>query len=266
MIHGMTGRVGGALVALLLMTGVAGAQTVGTFRWQTQPFCNVLTLTVIQQGAGFQLVGMDDLCGSSPAPVTGTAVLTASGVTFGVVIAHASGQATHLSATIRLDTLSGSWNDDDANGGTFQFTTATSGGSTRPLPAAAPIRLDATVTLGLQGSASPIGVSTMSGVVAQRSVAWRAPRNCTLTGTATVSGAVTAGQFILTHVLLDANGNQIIGTRSDLLYTTATASNVTRAFPSRAVLAGQLVVLGEINFAGLAFSTTSIAYVALTCS
>lgn len=266
MIQWMNRRLGGALVALLCMTGAAAAQTVGTFKWQTLPFCNVLTLTVIQQGAGFQLVGADDLCGGGPAPVTGTAVLTAGGVNFGVVVALPSGGAAHLSAGVRLDTLSGTWSDDAGSGGGFQFTTATSGGAARPLPAAAPIRLDATVTLGAQGSAPPVGVSTMTGGITQRSVAWRAPRNCTLTGTATVSGAVTAGQFILTHVLLDADGTQIIGTRSDLLYTTTTASNTARAFPPRTVLAGQLVSLGEINFAGLAFATTPIAYVALTCS
>ncbi len=37
--------------AVLLAAG-ANAQTLGTFRWQLQPFCNVVTVTVIQHGAG----------------------------------------------------------------------------------------------------------------------------------------------------------------------------------------------------------------------
>ena len=267
MTYGTIRRLATAIAALWLTTGVAGAQNLGTFKWQTLPFCNVLTLTVIQQGAGFQIVGSDDLCGGGPAPVNGTAVLAAGGVNFGVEVVLPSGRATHLSATVSLGTLSGTWSDDDVNSGTFQFTTASSGGATRPLSAAAAaIRLESTVTLGTQGSASPLGISTMTAGVATRGLAGRAPRNCTLTGTATVSGTVTAGQVILTHVLLDANGAQISGTRSDLLYTPAVASNTTRAFPVRSVLAGQLVLLGEVNFAGLAFSTTPVAYIVLICT
>lgn len=253
------------LAVLLMLASGAEAQTIGTFKWQTEPFCNVLTLTVIQQGAGFQLVGSDDLCGSGPVPVTGAAVLSGGGVQFGLVVALPSGRAAHLSATVGLEALSGSWTDDDANGGGFQFTTAGTGGSPRPLPALPPLRLDATVTLGSQGLAPPTGVSAMTGAVMQRGVAWRAPRNCTMTGTATVSGGATAGQFILTFFLLDAEGNQINGTRSDLTYTSAIPSNTVRTFQSRAVLAGQLVVLGELNFAGLVMSPATVAYVSLAC-
>ena len=43
-----------ALAASLLAASVAtvaSAQVVGEYRWQTQPYCNVLTLMVVQQGA-----------------------------------------------------------------------------------------------------------------------------------------------------------------------------------------------------------------------
>jgi hypothetical protein len=33
------------------------AQPIGTFRWQTEPHCNVLTLTVTAQSGTFQLQG-----------------------------------------------------------------------------------------------------------------------------------------------------------------------------------------------------------------
>jgi hypothetical protein len=125
--YGTIRRLATAIAALWLTTGVAGAQNLGTFKWQTLPFCNVLTLTVIQQGAGFQIVGSDDLCGGGPAPVNGTAVLAAGGVNFGVEVVLPSGRATHRESCRGPD-------DDDANSG-IQFTTASSGGATRPLSA-----------------------------------------------------------------------------------------------------------------------------------
>ena len=102
----------------------AAGQTIGTFTWQTQPFCNVLTLTVIQQGAGYQLVGFDNQCGGAPAPVTGTAVPSGGGVAFGVAVALGSGRSAHLSASISLASLSGTWIDQDGNSGPFAFGTS----------------------------------------------------------------------------------------------------------------------------------------------
>ena len=127
-----------AVLALSLAAAAlpASAQTIGTFTWQTQPYCNVLTLTVIQQGAGYQLVGADNQCGAAPAPVSGTALLSGSGVAFGVSVALGSGRTAHLSATINLGSLSGTWIDTDGNTGPFAFGVS-NGGSARPEPAGA---------------------------------------------------------------------------------------------------------------------------------
>ena len=43
-----------------LGASASSAQNLGTFRWQLQPFCNVVSLAVEQQGAAFQLTGFDD--------------------------------------------------------------------------------------------------------------------------------------------------------------------------------------------------------------
>jgi len=126
----------GLALALSTLALPVSAQHIGTFSWQTQPFCNVLTLTVIQEGAGYHLVGADNQCGAAPAPVTGTAVLSGSGVAFGVTVAPASGRTAHLSASIDLGSLSGTWIDTDGNTGPFAFGVST-GGSARPAPATA---------------------------------------------------------------------------------------------------------------------------------
>jgi len=122
----------GAMVAAW-PTAVA-AQVIGTFSWQTQPFCNVVTVQVIQQGPLYQLIGSDNLCGAGTAPVTGTAVPAGGGVVFGITAALPSGRAAHLSATISLGTLSGTWSDADGNTGPFVFG-ARVAGSVRPVPA-----------------------------------------------------------------------------------------------------------------------------------
>jgi hypothetical protein len=128
-----------SLVATLLAASVAtvaSAQVVGEFRWQTQPYCNVLTLMVVQQGAQFHLSGSDDLCGAGSAPVTGTAVATGGAVAIGVTIALPSGAPAHLTASIALANVSGTWNDADGHTGPFAFNAAT-GGASRPAPARA---------------------------------------------------------------------------------------------------------------------------------
>lgn len=124
------------VLGVMLLVAPVSAQTIGTFTWQTQPYCNVLTLTVVQQGAGYQLTGFDNQCGAAPVPVTGTAVPSGGGVAFGVAVALGSGRTAHLSATISLGSLSGAWIDNDGNTGAFVFNAA-AGGGPRPAPAAA---------------------------------------------------------------------------------------------------------------------------------
>lgn len=123
-----------ALLALLLTVAPSQAQVVGTFRWQTRPSCNLITLTVVQQGGMYQLTGADDLCGSGAAPVTGTAVVTGGGVALGMSVALPSGRAAHLTATIGLPSVSGTWTDADGNTGPFVFTNVANGGAPRPAP------------------------------------------------------------------------------------------------------------------------------------
>lgn len=126
-------------VALLVnAAATASAQVVGTFRWQTQPYCNVITLTVVRQGGQFLLNGRDDLCGAGVAPITGTAIATGANVAMGMTAALPGGAGVHLTAMVALATVSGSWQDADGRTGTFQFLAGPgTGGSPRPAPASA---------------------------------------------------------------------------------------------------------------------------------
>lgn len=149
-----------AVLGIMLASLSAEAQVIGTFSWQTQPYCNRVALTVVQTGGVYQLVGTDDQCGAGPAPVTGTAVPNGSGVAMGVTVALGSGRAAHLSANISLASLSGTWTDADGLTGPFVFAAATAG-APRPTPAGA------TAILATQFSPTAYGGTGTAATVAR---------------------------------------------------------------------------------------------------
>ena len=130
------------LAVVVLLTGIGGTavgQPLGTFRWQLQPFCNVVTVAITQNGAVYRLEGTDDQCGNGAdaASVTGTAFPNADGsIGFGLNIVTApGGRPVHVDAEITVGTFSGTWRDSAGASGTFSFTArAGNGGTARPLP------------------------------------------------------------------------------------------------------------------------------------
>ncbi len=125
-----------------LLAGIGGpalAQPVGTFRWQLQPFCNVVTVAITQNGAVYRLEGTDDQCGNGAdaASVTGTAFPNADGsIGLGLnIVTTPGGRPVHVEAEISLGTFSGTWRDSVGSSGTFALTPgAGNGGTARPLP------------------------------------------------------------------------------------------------------------------------------------
>jgi len=130
-----------AFIALLatglaLSAGPLGAQPLGTFSWQLQPFCNNLTVNINQQGAMFTIDGYDDQCGAGQrAPLVGMATQNPDGtIGFGLhIVTVPGGRAVDVDARIVLTTVSGPWSDSAGNSGTFAFNART-GGNPRPLP------------------------------------------------------------------------------------------------------------------------------------
>ena len=129
-------------VGLLVLTRPAlqaqGA-VLGTFRWQLQPYCNVLTVNVVQVGAQYHIDGTDDLCGAArKASVVGLAFPNPDGrIGFGMTtVTVPGGTPMHIDATIGLPGLNGTWTDSGGNSGGFIFTPgAGTGGGLRPVPA-----------------------------------------------------------------------------------------------------------------------------------
>lgn len=125
-----------AVLCAGVLPRTAAAQTVGTFRWQQQPYCNVITLTVVQQSGIYQVNGFDDQCGAvTRAAVTGMGFPNPNGtIGFGLtVVTTPGGSPLHIDATITLAALSGTWRDSSGATGAWTFTPgAAAPGSTRP--------------------------------------------------------------------------------------------------------------------------------------
>lgn len=126
------------LCALLLLTWTtsgASAQSLGAFRWQLEPHCNIVSVIVTQSGGVYRMEGTDDQCGGDLASAIGTAFLNPDG-TVGIglnVVSAPGGAPVHVDAAISPSSLGGTWRDSAGNTGTFVFRTGpSSGGTPRP--------------------------------------------------------------------------------------------------------------------------------------
>ena len=103
----LTGQVA-AVLTVLVSVMPAGAQTLGTFRWQLQPFCNVVTVTVTQSGAVYTLDGYDDQCGAPQrAPLVGLATPNPDG-SIGHLSRSTSSSESPISCTLVSSVKTGS--------------------------------------------------------------------------------------------------------------------------------------------------------------
>lgn len=138
-------------LVMVLAPVLASGQTIGTFRWQLQPFCNIVSLTITQNGGVYELEGTDDQCGAAQAAsASGTAFVNPDGsIGFGLaIVTSPNGTPVHVNASITLSTLSGTWHDSAGVSGALVFTPgAGAGGSPRPA-----------ATLGLSGVSLGFGL------------------------------------------------------------------------------------------------------------
>lgn len=124
-------------LAALAAAMPAEAQVLGTFRWQLQPYCNIVSVTVTQVGSIYRLEGTDDQCsaGGALASVIGTAYPNPDGsVGLGLnIVSTPGGLAVPIDAAVTMATLSGTWSDGAGHSGPFTLTPGTgTGGSPRP--------------------------------------------------------------------------------------------------------------------------------------
>lgn len=133
-----TRLIGAAAAALALWASAAHAQTLGTFRWNVAPYCNVMVLTITQVGGFYRIEGFDEQCGGNPRqPIWGIGVPQANGtITFGLSQLMDPGHAIPVGIRVRLSpaTLGGTWSDSVGSSGTLTFNPGAVSGGPRPVP------------------------------------------------------------------------------------------------------------------------------------
>ena len=215
------------VLCLALLIGVAYpvtsavAQPLGTFRWQLQPYCNVLSLQVVQQAGIFLIDGTDDQCGGAQlASVVGLAFQNPdTTIGFGLTVVTAPGATpVHIDASITVATMSGTWKDSAGNNGTFIFTPgAGTGGGPRPvLPGGIP---PASIT-AIQIALGAIGAPQL----AANSVS----------GANIINGSITAADILDAPRTAFADGDQQI--------TLTATDTVVRSVTLTAPTAGRIIV------------------------
>lgn len=123
------------MLGSLTLAAPASAQTLGTFRWNVAPFCNVLNLTVTQYGSVYALHGYEEQCGGNPRlPVYGVAFVQPDGpIWFGLTTIFPFGNGLHTQVTM-LSNLNGSWRDNANQTGTWVFSPGSTTGGPRINP------------------------------------------------------------------------------------------------------------------------------------
>lgn len=151
-----------------LVPSAAEAQVLGTFRWRTEPYCNVITVTVAQNGGVYMLDGYDEQCGGNPRlPIHGIAVMQPNGsITIGFSVVNLpGGLPVNLEASIDTASFSGTWRDSAGSSGSFVFSPASTAGG--PRPGAVPSQtLPATFSFFPQGSFLAAGTGEASTIPA----------------------------------------------------------------------------------------------------
>jgi hypothetical protein len=112
------------LCSVLISAQPIEAQSIGTFRWQILPFCNVLTANISAEGFdSFSVTGWDDRCGAPSRDALYGAFFFNPGfdpagnnVGGGLTVVSAGGAVRHIDVTINEFTLLGTWNDGTSSG------------------------------------------------------------------------------------------------------------------------------------------------------
>jgi hypothetical protein len=129
-----------AAVILASSAASASAQTIGTFPFALQPFCNVISLTVTLEGNTYRLAGWDDGCGATVRqPVFGTIAPNGDGTLhLGFTTIRSTGIGVETSIrNLAIGPYTGAWTDSAGNAGTaviVGISGAPGTGGARPAP------------------------------------------------------------------------------------------------------------------------------------
>lgn len=200
-------------VGMALASVPADAQSLtGTHSWQMQPYCNVVTMTLVPTPGGARLEGTDNLCGAADrGSVLGMASFNAAGqvtLNFTIVTAPA-GRPVHVTAIVSPQTGNGFWTDSGGTTGNMAYATAVAGLPVRPVPIT---QLGPNVITTLEIAPGAVNGSDINPAEVQTRVAGSCPAGQAMTGinangTVTCT-SITGGGGSGTTVAFKAGGHQ----------------------------------------------------------
>lgn len=211
----------GVVVVLGVLWGVpapAGAQSLGSFSWQLQPYCNRVTVAVTQSGAIYTLDGWDDGCQADQRTlVVGTATLNLNGtIGFGLHGVTGGGLPLHLDVTISLPHLTGTWRDNTGASGPFVFN-----GNAQGLPPRPGIPRPQTLITGACGAAQAIRAINPDGSVVCAGISGGGAGITSVSAGPGLTGGGTSGDVAL-GVVFGGSGSAAIAARADHSHLTGT--------------------------------------------
>ncbi|MEZ5418189.1 MAG: hypothetical protein R2708_12690 [Vicinamibacterales bacterium] len=182
------------VVLLLMQRPFVEAQgtILGTFRWQLQPYCNVITATVVQLGSIYQVNGTDDQCGAArAASVVGLAFPESRRIDR--LRPHDRHDARRRPAAHGRQDLArpsaALWTDSAAQTGTFAFVPA-GGTESSPRPGPSTVILPGSVTTAELADGSVTTAKLAAGAVTSTQLANSAVGNAQI-----ATNAVTAAKI-----------------------------------------------------------------------
>jgi hypothetical protein len=134
-----------AALVSVASSALVSAQPLGTFRWRQLPYCNVITVNVVQNGAVYHIDGTDDQCGSARlASVSGLGFVNPNGtIGLGLTIVTNDGGGNggaplHLDVILALPAANGNWRDNTGASGPFELVAGPTPPGPAPRPAPVP--------------------------------------------------------------------------------------------------------------------------------
>lgn len=184
----------------------ASAQTIGTFPFALQPFCNTIQLTVTLEGSTYRLAGWDDGCGATTVrqPVFGTIAPNQDGTLhLGFTAMGANGVAVETSIrNLAIGPYTGAWTDSAGNSGTAVIVGVSGAvGTGGPRPGPSSMLLPNSVTTGTIVDGAVTTAKILDGSVGAADVNSAEVQR-------RVSQACTAGSFIRS---INADGSVVCG-------------------------------------------------------
>lgn len=220
--------------------GTASAQTIGTFPFALQPFCNVIQLTVTLEGSTYRLAGWDDACGATTRqPVFGTIAPNADGTLhLGFTTIRSNGVAVETSIrNLAVGPYTGAWSDSAGNAGTaviIGVSGAAGTGGARPGPTS-------TVPTNSVTSVNIVNNSIEAADVNNTQIQLR------------VTGTCAAGSFIRS---IDATGAVVCGSGPTTLSDeTAPVNSLTQACEDVSSINFGTVPAGTLSCSGTVHAT-----------